>query len=88
MLKSVLFEFVQKGPDGKEQVYQTILLRNALIVRYRAYTPEGIPSRGAQAGSDELEDVSMRFQSIEIENKLGKTSATADWHPEARREAP
>jgi len=87
LLKSVQFDFVRRSADGAEQVYQTIKLTNAVVVRYRLYTPEGILSRATQSDAEEQEEVSLRFQRIEMVSRLGGTSASHEWQSGAR-EAP
>jgi type VI secretion system secreted protein Hcp len=70
ILKSVLIEF--EGVDrktGKKLIYHTVKLTNAFLSDIVQY---------ADAGIGELEDVSIVFQKIEIENKIGKTVAVDD----------
>jgi type VI secretion system Hcp family effector len=71
VLKSVLFEFVRTNAEGAEEVFHTIRLTNASvseIAQHIAFEPTG-------ADVPELEDVSLTFQKIEVENKPGKTMA-------------
>ena len=69
-LKSVLIEF--EGADrksGKKLIYHTVKLTNVSITDIFQY---------ADADTGELEDVSFVFRKIEIENKIGKTTAVDD----------
>ncbi|HEV2946262.1 MAG TPA: type VI secretion system tube protein TssD [Gemmataceae bacterium] len=78
-IKSVLFEFIKSGSDGKEVVYQTIKLTNATVSRLRQYTEQNAKHEES-ADTHELEEVELTFQKIEMENKPGKTSAADDWN--------
>ncbi len=71
VLKSVLIEFIKTAASGEESVYQTIKLTDAAVVTIEQY---------ANPEDRELEDVSFRFQKIEISNKDGNTSVIDDWH--------
>ena len=70
LLKSVLFEFSQVDAKGVPQVYETITLTGASI--------SGI-TRRASASTGEVEDISMLFTKIEIDDLPGKTTATDTW---------
>lgn len=79
-LVSVLFEFWQANPNGGEQLFQKIELKNARVSRVRYYVDgEGDSRRPVKGKEVELEDVSFEFQSIEIENVAGKTVAADSW---------
>jgi type VI secretion system secreted protein Hcp len=70
ILKSVLVEF--EGTDrktGRKVIYHTVKLTNASLTDIFQY---------ADVDTGELEDVSIVFQKIEIENKIGKTVAMDD----------
>ena len=77
VLTSVLFEFVRVGGSGQEEIFHTVTLHNAVvtdIVTYADLTDtSGDPYDGAY-----LEDISLVFRRIEIENKPGKTTAMED----------
>lgn len=83
VLKSVLFEFIQTTAEGAEIVYHTVKLTNATVskVRYITGKDESASSAKTTATYDthELEEVSLTYQKIEIENKIGKTMADDDW---------
>jgi type VI secretion system secreted protein Hcp len=83
VLKDVLFEFVQTTEDGMEQVYYTVKLTNATIsaVNYVTGTGESAESAKTTATYDthEMEKVSFTYQKIEMDHKIGKTSAADDW---------
>ena len=73
MLKSVLLEFVRTRTDGQEEVYYTITLQNAVVVGIKQYTGEG--KSGDPSAPQELEEVSISFQRIIVENKVAHTAA-------------
>ena len=75
VLRSGLFEFVRSGEDGTEQIFQTIRLTNVGVAAIKQYV---VPEPWAAAAPHELEDISLAFQIIEIENKLGGTIASDD----------
>jgi len=83
VLKSVLFEFFHTTPDGLEEVYHTIKLANATVSKIKQMTGSGESSSSAKTGATydthELEEVSFTYQSIEVENMPGQTSAGDDW---------
>jgi type VI secretion system secreted protein Hcp len=73
VLKEVLIEFVHPGPAGKEEVYKTMLLTDAIISAVHR-------TGGAGAGrTNEREEVAFTFQKIELSGKGGKTMAADDW---------
>ena len=79
VLKNVTIEFVRIGPDGRPTPYQTIKLTNATVVKINQFggvsSPEKLlPNNGV------LEEISITFQKIEIENTEGKTSAADNWN--------
>jgi type VI secretion system secreted protein Hcp len=77
MLKSVIFEFIETMPDGKEAVAYTIMLTNAAVsaVTLDIPGPPAVPAGTTQ----KLQEVSLTFQKIEISSLLGKTSTVDDW---------
>jgi type VI secretion system secreted protein Hcp len=75
VLRSVLFEFVRSGEDGTEQIFQTIRLTNVGVAAIKQYV---VPEPSAAAAPRELEDISLAFQIIDIEHKLGGTIASDD----------
>lgn len=83
VLKDVLFEFVHTTSDGMEEVYYTVKLLNATVsaVAYSTGGGESAETAKTTAAYDthELEKVSFTYQRIEVEHKLGKTSAVDDW---------
>jgi len=84
VLTDVLFEFIKTDPNGKEVIYHKIKLTNATVANIKQYTGGGDASASsakttATYDTHELEDVSMTFQKIEIENVPGKTEAGDDW---------
>jgi type VI secretion system secreted protein Hcp len=79
VLKSVLFEFVKTNLQGEEFVYHTIKLTNGTVSNIKSYL-DLTDASGDPYDAHELEDVSLTFQKIEIENREGKTTAVDDWH--------
>jgi type VI secretion system secreted protein Hcp len=77
VLALVEFDFVHAGLDGKENIYQTIKLTNAVISSVKEYM--GFPNAGEPSDSRQLEDVSFTFQKIEFSNNEGKTTVMDDW---------
>jgi type VI secretion system secreted protein Hcp len=89
-LKSVLIEFFETGPSGKEYVYYSVRLTNAAVSRIFQYT-DIPPTAGQPPQNLDLEDISFTFQKIEISTNdnntagsgkvsgSGKTTATDDW---------
>jgi type VI secretion system secreted protein Hcp len=78
-LTSVLLEFPQTGPDGKEQTLQTIKLTGATISAFRQYIGDaGNFAFDPTPGSRRLENVTFSFRTIEITNITGQTTATDD----------
>ena len=73
MLKSVLLEFVRTRADGQEETYYTITLQNAVVVGIKQYAGEG--KSGDASAPRELEEVSISFQRIIVENKVANTAA-------------
>lgn len=71
-LLNVVFEFVRIGPDGREQVFQRVTLTDAGIVAIKQYINR--PEDGAAADPRALEDISLSFRSMEIQNLPGNTT--------------
>ena len=77
-LKTVLFEFVKTDQAGKEVVYYTVTLTNAVVSNLRSYV-DLTDTSGDSFDAHALEEVSFVFQKIEIENKESATVAIDDW---------
>jgi len=78
VFKSVVFEFVRAMPDGAESVYHVVKLTNAWVSHlhaYRAFAANGTEKTSTQ----ELEEVSLAFDDIEMENKPAKTMGRDSW---------
>jgi type VI secretion system secreted protein Hcp len=77
ILKSVLFEFMQTSPAGKEEVSHTIRLTGASISAFRQYigNVEDFVYDSTR-DSRKLENVTFNFRTIEMTNIAPKTSAT------------
>lgn len=74
VLSSALFEFVRRDEQGQDQVFQTVLLSNAQVVRLHRHIDLDADGSAAR----ELEDVTLTFQKIAIEDIVGKTVAVDD----------
>ena len=75
VLDSVLFEFVETTPEGKEAVFQTLKLTNAFVASIK----QDVKSAPGGHELQDLEEVAIVFQSIEMENLNGKTVAVDNW---------
>jgi type VI secretion system secreted protein Hcp len=62
VLRSVVIEFVRPDPKGREEVYRTVRLENALV--------GGIQKNGKT--ERETEQISLTYQKIEVTNANGK----------------
>jgi type VI secretion system secreted protein Hcp len=72
VLNDVLIEFVHPGSGGKEEVYKTMRLMDAVISAVHR-------TGGAGAGkAGEREEITFTFQKIEMTSRNGKTMATDD----------
>jgi type VI secretion system Hcp family effector len=69
---------MKTDPNGKEAIYYTITLTNASVSNIHSYL-DLTDKSGDRYDAHELEDVSLVFQKIEIENKASKTTASDDW---------
>jgi type VI secretion system secreted protein Hcp len=78
LLPTVKFEFWKVLPGGREVIFQTIALTNASISSVRRYI--GVASGGDAPDPRELEDVTLTFQKIEIQdNAAGGLAAADSW---------
>ena len=78
VLKSVLFEFVHPDAKGVEVVHYTIKLTNASVARV-ASSLDLASRTGSRFDGHELEQIELTFETIEIEDKVGNTTASDDW---------
>ena len=85
-LKSVEFEFMHTDANGQQIVYHTIRLVGAAISRIRQRRllvgPNELVGPDELIGPNfrpELEEVSLVFKRIIIENKVGGTTVNDDW---------
>ena len=84
-LSSVLFEFMQTNKMGESEIYHTIKLTNATVSKIEYRTGGGMTGGQSSAKTEaaydtmELEEISMTYQKIEVENLPGKTMFTDDW---------
>lgn len=87
VLKEVTLSFVKADPQGTESVYFTITLRNATVIDYRMRAGEaaatvdtGTARHTAAYGTQELEDISFRYESITVTagSGTGKTETTGE----------
>lgn len=75
-LSTVKVEFVKADAAGKEVVFQTLTLTNAIVSDVRRFTGDPQVAAGLQAGSKDmagLEQWSFTFQKIEVSDADGKT---------------
>jgi type VI secretion system secreted protein Hcp len=70
VLKEVVIQSVRPEPKGKEQVYQTITLTNAVISKVKGFSGKN---------KNEEEQFQFTFQKIEVTNLQGTKTATDDW---------
>ena len=73
VLKSVVLEFVKLSKET-EEIYHTVKLTNANVSHLKWYI--GSPPGSEREDRRELEDVSFTFETIDVESKTGKTSAS------------
>ena len=74
VLSSVLFEFVRTDDVGVERVFHTIELTDASVVALHQYV--AAQEAGEPLENAELEDVSLTFRGIEMENLDGRSKAS------------
>jgi type VI secretion system secreted protein Hcp len=85
LLKTVLISFIGTSADGTEEVIYTIKLTNATIstISQETILPEATATKPKKtdASSDvcEYQWVSIAYQKIEWESKIGRTAAVDDW---------
>lgn len=77
VLKSVLFEFIRTTPEGVEEIHYTIKLTDATVSNLKQYV--SMTHHAEATDIHELEDVSLTFKKIELDNKLASTAASDDW---------
>jgi type VI secretion system secreted protein Hcp len=73
-LTTAVFDFYRVDPQGKTFLFERVTLTNASISDQRQYT-----ETAAAGALNTLEQVSLTFQKITLENNDGKTSASDDW---------
>lgn len=78
VLKQVVFQFVKTNAKGEEAVFHTVTLTNASVASIRSYI-DLTDTSGDPFDGRTLEDVTLTFQKIVIENLDGKTSGSDDW---------
>jgi len=76
VLKEVRFSFIHRTKDGVEEVYFTITLTNAMIVKHHIYVPLATSAQQSTSATQELEDVSFVFERMTVENKISKITTT------------
>jgi type VI secretion system secreted protein Hcp len=79
VLKTVLFEFIATDESGQEEVVDTISLTNAAVTRMRRHLDVDVAHPTAGRDLNPLDEVSLTYTKIEIENKRGKTMAADEW---------
>jgi type VI secretion system Hcp family effector len=85
-LQEVVVEFTKTNPNGEEYVYQTVKLTDATVASVNRFTGQEGGAEGASTSRHtsavdtlELEEVSLTFRKIEVEDKDGKTMFADDW---------
>jgi type VI secretion system secreted protein Hcp len=78
VLTEVVFEFLKVSQSGKETVEFKVTLTNAGVGVFRQTTSIG-QKGGPAVDSRPLEEVSLTFQKIELEDLPGQTDASDDW---------
>ena len=82
VLTLVTLEFRKTNANGEEFVYYRIKLTDANVSEIRQFSRDGIENATAKntpADASELEEVSLTFRKIEVENTEGKTMGADDW---------
>jgi type VI secretion system secreted protein Hcp len=83
VLLEVNVEFTKTNPNGEEYIYQTLKLTNGTISQVRRFTggddSESSSRHTSSTDTMELEEWSMTFQSVEVDDNDGKTSFMDDW---------
>ena len=78
-LPEVVIEIVGRSADGvKEIVVERITLTNAVITEINRYSAESTKASTAH-DVDFVEDISFRYQKIEVEDVVASTMAVDDW---------
>ncbi len=78
LIATVLFEFYLPLPDGIESLDHTIKLTNATVSSVRQAVQLG-QLNGPPVDSRDLQEISFRFQKIEIISLTGHTEARGEW---------
>jgi type VI secretion system secreted protein Hcp len=78
VLKQVVFQFVKTNENGEQIVFHTITLTSASVSNLRSYF-DLTDASGDTFDGRALEDVTLVYQKIVIENAEGKTTASDDW---------
>lgn len=73
VLKSVVIEFARTNATGTEELDNIVTLTNATIVNIRQFT-----DRSLTPDPQQLDEFSLSFQTIKIENKSGQTMGLDD----------
>ena len=77
-LKTVTVEFTRTNQStGKEEVHFVFKFTNASVVAAVSHFDQTV--RGGPFDGKELLDVELTFESITVEDKIGKTTSQDDW---------
>lgn len=84
VLTDVQVEFTKTNDNGEEYVYQKIKLTNATVASVKRFTGDATTGEATSrhtSSSDtmELEEWSLTFQKIEVDDVDGQTSFMDDW---------
>ncbi|MDX2212925.1 MAG: type VI secretion system tube protein TssD [Oculatellaceae cyanobacterium bins.114] len=75
VLRTVFIEFVRPNSVGETEVYHIVKLTNAMISHIRQYTG----SLDDEHSTCDLEDITLMFQRIEMQNLPSKIIAIDEW---------
>ncbi len=84
-LTRVFFEFTRTNSVGESEIYHTIELTNASVAKIEYRTGGGITGGESSAktvstyDTMEIEEVSLTYQKISIQNVPGQTACADDW---------
>ena len=87
-LRSVVFDFYTATADGVETLQFRVTLTNALITAIHRHTAAGDMAPGVQTDPRLLEDISLTFQKITIQDVSTAATGTTDEQARAPRPVP
>jgi len=80
-LKSVVIEFIKSDRQGRPMIYYKVTLTNATISLISQYggTASADNSLNLNSNGGQFEEVSLNFESIQIDHLVGNTSVIDNW---------